>query len=55
MNDNKNYESKNLKHMMMQLLEQYQEQLKLVQEELAREITRAKTYKFCVSGHLLKP
>ena len=41
MNDSKDFESKKLKHMMVQLLEQQQEQLKLLQEELARERTRA--------------
>ena len=41
MNDSKNYESTKLKHMMVQLLEQQQEQLKLLKEELARERTRA--------------
>ena len=44
MNDSKDFESKKLKHMMVQLLEQQQEQLKLLQEELARERTRAKIF-----------
>ena len=38
MNDFKDYESKKLKHMMVQLLEQQQEQLKLLQEKEPEQI-----------------
>ena len=41
MNDITDFESKKLNNMMLQLFEQLQEQLKLLQEELARERTQA--------------